>query len=203
MIDTMKIIGKIMLFFSSYFLLFVILFLVEINNYLNLKPDESKNPIVVIIIIYIIFIVTSFYSILSFRKNYKFGSTKSKTTIIIKSVSSGSQEIISYLITMVIPLFGTEPFSSFISANNWVKLLTMLTTIFFILIFYIKTNLVIINPMLFLSGYSINKINFQYEEIGIEFEGVLLSERNFNLALIESKTIVDKIDENTFIIRRI
>lgn len=192
-----------MLFFSSYFLLFVILFLGEINNYLNLKPDESKNPTVVIIITYIIFIVISLYSILSFRKNYEFGSTKSKTTIFIKSVSSGSQEIISYLITMVIPLFGTEPFSLYISANNWVKLLTMLTTIVFILIFYINTNLVVINPMLLLSGYSINKINFQYEEIGIEFEGVLLSDRKFNLASINSKTIVDKIDENTFIIRRI
>ncbi len=199
----MKIIGKLMLFFSSYFLLFVILFLGEINNYLNLKPDESKNPIVVILIIYIFFILTSLYSILSFRKNYEFGSIKSKTTLFIKSVSSGSQEIISYLITMVIPLFGTEPFSLYISANNWVKLLTMLTTIFFILIFYINTNLVVINPMLLLSGYSINKINFQYEEIGIEFEGVLLSDKKLNLALIDSKTIVDKIDENAFIIRRI
>lgn len=199
----MKIIGKIMLFFSSYFLLFVILFLGEINNYLNLKPDESKIPIVVIIIIYIIFILISLFSILSFRKNYEFGSTKSKTTISIKSVSSGSQEIISYLITMVIPLFGTDSFSLYISANNWVKLLSMLTLIAFILIFYINTNLVVINPMLVLSGYSINKINFQYEELGIEFEGVLLSDRKLNLASIASKTIVDKIEENTFIIRRI
>ncbi len=143
----MKIIGKVMLFFSSYFLLFVILFLGEINNYLNLKPDESKNPIVVIIIVYISFIVISLLSILSFRKNYEFGSIKSKTTISIKSISSGSQEIISYLITMVIPLFGTEPFSLYMT-DNWIKLLTMLTTIVFILIFYINTNLVVINPML-------------------------------------------------------
>ncbi|MFZ3383906.1 MAG: hypothetical protein WA144_08275 [Candidatus Methanoperedens sp.] len=199
----MKIIGKIMLFFSSYFLLFLILFLGEINNYLNLKPDESKNPIVIIIIIYILFILISLFSIHSFRKNYEFGSIKSKTTIYIKSVSSGSQEIISYLITMVIPLFGTDSFSLYISANNWVKLLTMLATIVIILIFYINTNLVVINPMLVLSGYSINKINFQYEEIGIEFEGVLLSKRKLNLASIAGKTIVDKIDENTFIIRRI
>jgi len=143
------------------------------------------------------------FSIRSFKKNYKFGSTKSKTIIFIKSVSSGSQEIISYLITMVIPLFGTDSFSLFISANNWVKLLTMLTTIIFIFIFYINTNLVVINPMLVLSGYSINKINFQYEEIGIEFEGVLLSDKKLNLASIANKTILDKIDENTFIIRRI
>ncbi|NJD52247.1 MAG: hypothetical protein FIB07_05200 [Candidatus Methanoperedens sp.] len=199
----MKIIGKIMLFFSSYFLLFLILFLGEINNYLNLKSDESKNPIVVIIIIYILFILISLFSIHSFRKNYEFGSKKSKITIYIKSVSSGSQEIISYLITMVIPLFGTDSFSLYISANNWVKLLTMLTTIVFILIFYINTNLVVINPMLVLSGYSINKINFQYEELGIEFEGVLLSDKKLNLTSIASKTIVDKIDENTFFIRRI
>jgi hypothetical protein len=199
----MKIVGKIMLFFSSYFLLFVVLFLGEINNYLKLKPDESKIPIVGLMIIYLIFILISLFSILSFKKNYTFGSIKSKTTIYIKSVSSGSQEIISYLITMVIPLFGTDSFSLYISANNWVKLLVGLTTIIFILIFYINTNLVVINPMLFLSGYSINKINFQYEEKGIEFEGVLLSDKKLDLASIASKTIVDKIDENTFIIRRI
>ena len=199
----MKIVGKIMLFFSSYFLLFVVLFLGEINNYLKLKPDESKIPIVGLMIIYLIFILISLYSILSFKKNYAFGSIKSEIIIYIKSVSSGSQEIISYLITMVIPLFGTDYFSLYISENNWVKLLTTLTTIAFILIFYINTNLVVINPMLFLSGYSINKINFQYEEIGIEFEGVLLSSKKLNLNSIESKTIVDKIDENTFIIRRV
>lgn len=199
----MKMVGKITLFFSSYFLLFVVLFLGEINNYLKLKPDDSKIPIVGLMIIYLIFIFISLFSILSFKKNYAFGSVKSKKTVYINSVSSGSQEIISYLITMVIPLFGTDSFSLYISTNNWVKLFTMLTTIIFILIFYINTNLVVINPMLVLSGYSINKINFQYQETGIEFEGVLLSDKKLDLFSIASKTIVDKIDENTFIIRRI
>ena len=49
----------------------------------------------------------------------------------------------------------------------------------------------------------INKINFNYEELGIEFEGVLLSDKKLDLTAIASKTIVDKIDENTFIIRRV
>ncbi|KPQ43986.1 MAG: hypothetical protein MPEBLZ_01454 [Candidatus Methanoperedens nitroreducens] len=49
--------------------------------------------------------------------------------------------------------------------------------------------------MLVLSGYSINKINFQYQETGIEFEGVLLSDKKLDLFSIASKTIVDKIDE--------
>lgn len=199
----MKIVGKAMLFFSSYFLLFVVLLLGEIDNYLKLKPDESKIPIVGIMIIYLIFISVSLFSILSFKKNYAFGSIKSKTAIYIKSVSSGSQEIISYLITMVIPLLGTDTFSLYISTNNWIKLLAMLVIIIFILILYINTNLVVINPMLVLFGYSINKINFQYEETGIEFEGVLLSNKKLDLASTASKTIVDKIDENTFIIRRI
>ncbi|KPQ43987.1 MAG: hypothetical protein MPEBLZ_01455 [Candidatus Methanoperedens nitroreducens] len=128
-------VGKITLFFSSYFLLFVVLFLGEINNYLKLKPDDSKIPIVGLMIIYLIFIFISLFSILSFKKNYAFGSVKSKKTVYINSVSSGSQEIISYLITMVIPLFGTDSFSLYISTNNWVKLFTMLTTIIFILIF--------------------------------------------------------------------
>ncbi len=197
----MEIIGKIMLFFSSYFLLFLVLLLREVENYL--KSDTTKTPLVAIIIIYIIFILISLLSILSFKKNYTFGSIKSKATISINSISSGSQEIISYLITMVIPLLGTESFSLYISTNNWVKLLTTLLIIAFILILYINTNLILINPMLVLFGYSINKINFHYKETGIEFEGVLLSDNKLDLSSIASKTIVDKIDENTFIIRRV
>ena len=185
----MKIIGKIMLFFSSYFLLFVVLLLREIENYL--EPDATKIPIAVMIIIYIFFILLSLLSIISFKKNYAFGSIKSKTTISIKSASSGSQEIISYLITMVIPLLGIDSFSSYISTNNWIKLFTMIITILFILILYVNTNLVVINPMLLLFGYSIHKIHFSYENtMGIEFEGVLLSDKKLVLASIASKTIV-------------
>ncbi|MDO8725051.1 MAG: hypothetical protein Q7J35_03165 [Candidatus Methanoperedens sp.] len=197
----MKIIGKIMLFFSSYFLLFLVLLLSEIDNYL--KPDATKIPIIGTITIYIILILASLFSILIFKKNFAFGSIKSKNIISIKSVSSGSQDYISYLITMVIPLLGTNSLSLFVSLNNWVKVLTMLIIIFFILILYINTNLVVINPMLVLFGYSIHKINFCYEDTEIEFEGVLLSDKKLALTSIYGKTIVDKIDENTFIIRRI
>lgn len=200
----MKIIGKALLFFSSYFLLFIVLLLGEIDNYLNLKSDESKIPIIGLIIFYGFSILVSLISIIYFKKYYAFGSIKNKTTISIKSISSGSQEIISYLITMVIPLLGNDYFSLYISTNNWIKRFSMLIIIIFILIIYINTNLVVINPMLVLVGYSIHKITFLYEDSkGIEFEGVLLSAKTLDLSSIDSKTIVDKIDENTFIIRRI
>ena len=198
----MKIIGKIMLFFSSYFLLFLILLLSEIDNYF--ESNTTKIPIAGMIIVYSLFIFISLFSILFFKKNYNFGSIKSKTPIFIKSVSSGSQEIIFYLITMVIPLLGTNSISLYISVNGWIKLLTRLIVILFILILYINTNLVVVNPMLVLFGYSIHKINFHYEDTsGIEFEGILLSDKKLDLTSISSKTIVDKIDDNTFIIRRI
>lgn len=198
----MKIIGKIMLFFSSYFLLFLVLLLSEIDNYLT--SDTTKNPIAVMIIIYSILIIISLVSILLFKNNYAFSSIKSKTIISIKSVSSGSQEIISYLITIIIPLLGTNSISLYVSVNDWVKLLTMLIIILFILILYINTNLVVVNPMLLLFGYSIHKIKFHHEDTsGIEFEGVLLSDKSLDLTSISSKTIVDKIDNNTFIVRRI
>ena len=197
----MKIIGKIMLFFSSYLLLFIVLLLSEIENLLD--PNVVKTPIALMIIIYVIFILISIYSILAFKKNYAFGTISTKTTISIRNISSGSQEIISYLITMVIPLLGINSISIYISINDWIKLSTMILIILFILILYVNTNLVVVNPILILSGYSIHKINFYFQDSSeIEFEGVLLSDKKLDLTSIASKTIVDEIDNNIFILRR-
>ena len=57
--------------------------------------------------------------------------------------------------------------------------------------------------MLAISGYTVNKIRFNYPKSDIEFEGVLLSKKNLNLMSVSSQTTVDMIDKDTFIIRRI
>lgn len=197
----MKKTGKIMLFCSSYLLLFLVLLLNEIMNYVYLEPDASKIPVLIKLSIYVALIVSSIASIYIFKSSYSFGSFDEKTEISIKSISSGDQEIASYLITMVIPFIGD--ISSSIAANDWLDLATMVLFISFIAILYINSNLIVINPMLVMFGYSINKINFYHKSLkNIEFEGVLLSKNEFDLTLLSKTTLVNKIDKNIFIIQR-
>lgn len=191
-----------MLFFSSYLLLFVILLIREIGNYLSIDSKTDIFPIIVKILLYLILCILSIASIALFEKSYEFGSLKEKATISIKNISNGNQEIVSYLLTIVIPLIGD--ISSSISSNDWVNLITMIIIIFFILILYVNSNLVVVNPMLVFFGYSINKINFFYENNSqIEFEGVLLTKNDYDLKLIQKNTIVHEIDEHTFILQRV
>ena len=198
----MKKTGKIMLFCSSYLLLFIVLLLNEIMNYVYLEPDASKIPVIIKLFIYVALIVSSIASIYIFKHSYSFGSFDEKTEISIKSISSGDQEIASYLITMVIPFIGD--ISSSISTNDWLDLATMVIFMSFIAILYINSNLIVINPMLVMFGYSINKINFYHKSLeNIEFEGVLLSKKEFDLTLLLKTTLVNKIDKDIFIIQRV
>ena len=198
----MKKTGKIMLFCSSYLLLFIVLLLNEIMNYVYLEPDASKIPVIIKLFIYVALIVSSIASIYIFKHSYSFGSFDEKTEISIKSISSGDQEIASYLITMVIPFIGD--ISSSITTNDWLASATMVLFISVIAILYINSNLIVINPMLVMFGYSINKINFYHKSLeNIEFEGVLLSKKEFDLTLLLKTTLVNKIDKDIFIIQRV
>ena len=199
----MKKTGKMILFCSSYLLLFIVLLFNEVINYVYLvEPAASKIPVIIKLSIYVALIVSSIASIYIFKHSYSFGSFDEKTEISIRSISSGDQEIASYLITMVIPFIGD--ISSSISTNDWLDLATMVLFISFIAILYINSNLIVINPMLSLFGYSINIINFYHKSLeNIEFEGVLLSKKEFDLTLLSKTTLVNKIDKDIFIIQRV
>ena len=197
----MKKMGKIFLFCSSYLLLFIILLIRKLNDYLNLDQNTPSAPVILQMILYSVLILVSIFSIIIFKRSYAYGSFEEKTRISIKSVSNGNHEIVSYLITFVFPLIGD--FSSSISTNDWVDFSTMLIILIFVAILYTNSNLTVINPVLVMFGYSINKINYCYEKYpNIELEGILLTEGNFDFKLISSTSIVNKIDENIFIIRR-
>lgn len=198
----MKIIGKILLFCSSYLLLFIILFIRELDNYLSLEQGASVNPIILKISLYLILVMISILAIIAFKTSYTHGSIEDKTKIKIKSVSDGNQEIVSYLITFIFPLIGNT--STAISTNEWIDFLTMLIIITFLAILYINSSLVVINPILVLMGYSIYKIYFTYDDFpNVEFEGILLTQGPFNRKLISSTLVVNSIDENAFILRRL
>ena len=198
----MKLLGKISLFFSSYLLLFVILLVNEIGLIQEWKKIPSSS--IAILTFYLLLIIFSIISIIIFKKEYSHGTIADRKKIDISSLSSGSSEIMSYLITMVIPLASMGALSSLISLNSWAKLVSMAIIIFFILIIYINSNLIVVNPILILFGYSIHKINFTYNGGSkINFDGILLSKRTLDLKEIKTPMILDEIDKNTFIIRLI
>lgn len=167
----------------------------EIQNYINASNVENRiienvtitevtdsTPIIIMIFIYSLLIIFSIISITIFKNNYAFGSIRNRTQITIKSISNGSQEIVSYLITMIIPLLENGSISSIGLTNNWAKILSDIFIIIFILIIYVNSNLVVINPTLVILGYSINKISFNYiDSPKIEFEGILLSNKKLDL----------------------
>jgi hypothetical protein len=92
----MKTAGKIMLFFSSYLLFFIVMLLNEIQNFISISELENQTienatmeavnttPIEIMIFIYSILIVASILSVLIFKKNYASGSIRDRTQIIIK-----------------------------------------------------------------------------------------------------------------------
>ena len=192
----MKSMGKVMLFFSSHILLVLVLLFTEVAS---LVDSNEKLPSIILVVFYSIAILLAILSTYGFIKNYAFGSIKRTTKISIKSVSNGSQELISYLITMIVP-FGV--ISSSILSDGWLRLTVMVCIFLFLLTLYVNTNLVVINPTLAMCGYTINKIRFNYPRSDIEVEGILLT-KNLNLMGVSSQTMVDMIDKDTFIIRRI
>ena len=93
----------------------------------------KQSPVFFCPYFYLIAIVLGLLSLWAFSKNYAFGSLKRTTEISIKSVSNGSQELVSYLITMIVP-FGV--ISTSILSEGWLRLVC------YDLYFFILTNLV-------------------------------------------------------------
>jgi len=202
----MKIIGKLLLFFSSYLILFLILFINSFSDltfYCSLKNFIVKNDIINIIssFIYFIFICLSIFCLLVFRHNYKYGTRNNKQIVIIDSISNSSSELISYLLTMVIPLITVNP-NNIIFTNNFSTLLSSLIIIFFISLLYINTNLIIINPMLLLFGYRIYNIEY-FNMNKLRIKGFLIIKNKIKINNLKIKNIVYKIDDDIFIYRRI
>lgn len=198
----MKKLGKILLFLSSYILLFIILLINEISIFTLSDVRSIYN--ICLIIFYCILIILAIMSLIIFKKDYAFGSIKDKTLIKIESVSGSGSEIISYLVTMVIPLISTQSISVLLSENSWAKLFTMFFIIFFVAILYINSSLIVVNPLLVYFGYNINKIVYSYEKNSeIKFEGVLLSNKKFDLGKIKKDVLVDEIEDKVFFIRRV
>lgn len=218
----MRYIGKILLFFSSYLVLFIVLFLTELSklNYdlfwlisqlltlnFNLGPKlnylMSNGTITISVIIYAFFIVLSLISIAIFKFSYRFLPSSTEKVLTISKISNGTSEVVSYLLTIIIPFVSSQTLSDVILNNNWTTLLVNLIILFSIGVLYVNSNLLVINPTIIFAGYSLYKIEYKLNNKEMSIDGILLTNKNFNPEKIDDKLVLNKIDEGIYLYRRV
>ena len=136
---------KISLFLNSYLPLFI---MIIIKNYLPLS-ESSKKPCYFIfpIILIMLIIIPIIVLIYLFRVN----QTMQPVTIQLDKVVLKNADVLNYIVAYLIPFLG-------FNFKDWKDILFVSFFLFIIAVIYIKTNLIYVNPVLFLLGYSIYEI---------------------------------------------
>lgn len=137
------------MFISSYFPLYIILLILNIEKYNNipklikiLKFENIEVSLFAFIII--IFICISLESI------YDLKNTNASESHKFLNISNSDDSIINYMMTYIIPLLSTDFLSK--------KTLIMNVMLFLIIGFmYVRLNLVYLNPLWLIWGYSMYK----------------------------------------------
>lgn len=140
---------RVKMFISSYFPLYIILLVLNIENYNSfsklIKIFKFENiKISLFVFILIILLLISLESI------YDLKNTKASESHTFSSISNSDDAIINYMMTYIIPLLSTDFLST--------KTLIMNVILFFIIGFmYVRLNLVYLNPLWLIWGYSMYK----------------------------------------------
>ncbi len=192
----MKYLGKTMLFLSSYLPVWII-YACSQGFTLNITS-----------IFGIALTITSVVAILIFKATYEAPTRRNTTFVAIENVSNGSSEAISYLVALIIPLaLSTVPFQLFegsYSKNFQNEIITLILglVIFFI---YLRSNLVVMNPIMMLAGYSLYIITYKpykpNEESKITVDAVLMTKRKNDPKEIPVPTMVTRIDQDVYLYR--
>ncbi len=133
----MKTIGKFILFLISYLLLFILLvFLQFVNLIINQKVcalfEPEQYPTLIAIILYSILCGLSFYFLHSFKDVYKQSTLASKRSINITEISSGSSDVMAYLISFIIPIIYDPGAIMSASLDTWISLIKTWSLIIFV-----------------------------------------------------------------------
>ena len=141
----LKYFAKLILFISSYLPLFIILLL----NYWS-------NKMVLNIIIIIIVLISLVCWFILFYLLKDINNTQGKICEVI-NISDESEISLNYLFTYIIPFLSMQ-------YDNWKNVLSIGIILFITLVIYVNSNLLYMNPMLNLSGYSILKVTVKRKE---------------------------------------
>lgn len=181
----MKQIGKILLFFSSFLPCWLIFAL-------NENRLVSYSGIAMILI--------SLTTLGIFKTTYKAVSLEGKSSIFIKSISNGSAEVVSYLLTIVIPVATSASLSQILEGKIDLSLLVFTIIGVMLFVVFISSNLVVINPMLILLRYSLYLIDYSNtkDENGVLIKGVLITKSSFDPETLPSEIILEKIGSNVY-----
>lgn len=181
---------KIKMFVSSYFPLYVILIMLSYDKFnsrakiaeLITIKDKSTS-------IYLFFLIL--LCIVSLWTVFDLKTTKGNENIILKDFTKMEEAMMVYFMTYVVPLLADD----FLTVNNLIINVSLFLLIGFM---YIRSNLIYLNPLWLMFGYSIYKSNenfiiisnLSYDELNAR-DG-----RNFKVTLVVSKVyVVQKKDQ--------
>jgi hypothetical protein len=128
----------------------------------------------------------------------------------ISLFSDGTSEVISYLLTYVLPIVGNFSLSSIISSSSWLPIIINFLIIISVALLFVNSNLIVVNPILMYVGYSLYKIEYNIDNQEKNqsnghkksIEGILIASKTFNPEEVDSTLVLDKIDNNIFLYRR-
>ncbi len=215
----MRIAGKFLLFFSSYLVAFLILLIIEIPrldlNMLFAVGYSNNWPSILLVIFYIACIIISIYSLITFRSTYNYPLPETQKKIKITSISNGASDLISYLLTIIIPIIGSGSLydlsfsgtgaasSNIANVNQYIRLLIILIIFILVFLLYMNSTIIVINPMLNFIGYSLYKIKYKTGDKEVEIEGVLLANSRFDPEALPNEVQVNRIDNQIFLFGRV
>ena len=123
--------------------------------------------------------------------------------ITIKKISNGSSEVLSYLITLVIPTAtSTVPFEILKGDYSLDAVVTIVLSVTIFLI-YINSNLVVVNPVMMVFGYSLYLIDYNLpDKSEITLEGILITKDTINPEEISAPMNLQRIDQSLYLLYR-
>lgn len=189
----MKRSGRALLFFSSYLPCWIICAISQGLVFNNISGVGIGLTIASV--------VTLYY----FKKTYQFMTQDNKTSIIIKKISNGSSEVMSYLITSVfLSTAGLQTLFNFIEGEYSLNIIISLIFGFTIFLIYINSNLIVVNPVLIIFGFRLYLIEYSVpNNLDINIDGILMTEGAFELDKIPSDPsdlLFQGIDESVFLL---
>lgn len=187
----MKLGGKVLLFFSSYLPCWIIY---SISQGLNLNLISFLG-----ILLTLISLITFYF----FKKTYEITTRDTLAPIIINKISNGSSEVLSYLVSLLIPTAtSTIPIELLKGDYSLDAIVTIVISVTIFLI-YINSNLVVVNPVMMILGYSLYLIDYKVsDESETTVEGILITKNTINPEEIPTKMNLQRIDQSVYLLYR-
>ena len=179
-INRLKGLAPLSLFLSSYMPLFIIISLRQLwfNSEFLSWGGISWESIMLMIEKFGVAIICAVCAIVGTIGSYfvfKFIQIDAKNgdNVTIDSVSNMNDEPLAYLATYIVPIM-------FQNYSNWIDIVTMVALFYITYCLYIKSKLILVNPIL---GLKYHIYNFSYNECDVVRQGILIS---------TSKDIIEK-----------